>query len=311
MELKIINEKFMISDLNENLTRDNKPFIRFVLFDSKNKQYNAIMFNVKDLKFSPEKGDVVMLNGLVQNYNGQVQIKINEMEKLEGSDYFEFIPKSEYDLDEMLENLKKVIFEHLTNGYFVKLAELFFNDRETVDLFKKSPAAKSIHHAYIGGLLEHTFSVVRLSVILSTHYKVYINRDLLLMGALFHDLGKIYELHLKGGINYTDKGKLVGHLLMGIEKIESYVNRIENFPEELEILLVHMVASHHGSLEFGSPKRPKTYEAMLLYFIDDLDAKMNSINSIFTKEGIEDGWSSFDRSLDRQLYRHKIKNIEE
>lgn len=131
------------------------------------------------------------------------------------------------------------------------------------------------------------------------------------MGALFHDIGKIYELDFKGGINYTDDGKLLGHLMLGVTLIEHYISKIDDFPDELKTLLLHMIVSHHGYLEFGSPKRPKIYEAMLLYFVDDLDAKMNSIESIFTKEGIFEGWSSFDKALDRQLFKHNIMDLDE
>ncbi|MDY6820775.1 MAG: HD domain-containing protein [Deferribacterota bacterium] len=304
MELNIVEERFLIIDVNENLTKDNKPYLRFILYDEKSKQYSGIMFNIKNINFRPSKGDIVKINGILQNYNGQVQLKISKMFKLEGESHDDFLPRSMYDLNIMLETLKKTVLENIKDEYLKKLCVLFFEDNETVEKFKKSPAAKSIHHPYIGGLLEHTLSVVRLAVFLSKHYSDYVNSDLLLVGSLFHDLGKIYELEAKEGIDYTDCGRLVGHLLLGIEKINEYINRIDSFPATLKNLLIHMIASHHGYLEYGSPQLPKTYEALILYYIDDLDAKLNNFNQLLEREGVDEGWSSYNKILERQIFKH-------
>lgn len=308
MELNINEEKFFIADWNENLTKDNKPYYRFVLYDSNSKQYNAIMFNIKGVSYKPSKGDVILLNGVLQQYNGQMQLKILDVKKIDDGKSEDFIPKSIYDIENMFINLKKVVFDNLKNENLIKLCSCFFNDNDVTDKFKKMPAAKTIHHAYMGGLLEHTLSIVRLATIMSRHYNNYVNQDLLIIGALFHDLGKIYELDLTEGINYSSSGRLVGHLLMGIEKINEYIKTIEGFPAEMKDLIIHMIASHHGFLEFGSPQKPKTFEAIVLYYMDDLDAKINTISTIFDKEGIEEGWTSYDKLLERQLFKHNIED---
>lgn len=308
MELNVHEEKFMIAEFNENLTKDNKAYYRFVLYDSNRKQYNAIMFNVRNLTYKPSKGDIVLISGALQQYNGQMQLKILEIKKIDDAKSEDFIPKSNYDVENMLISLKKLIFDNLKNEYLVKLCICFFDDEGAIDKFKKMPAAKTIHHAYMGGLLEHTLSIVRLAIIMSRHYNNYINQDILIVGALFHDFGKIYELDLTDGINYSSAGRLVGHLLMGIEKVNEYIKTIEGFPLELKDLIIHMIASHHGFLEYGSPQKPKTFEAIVLYYIDDLDAKINTISTIFDKEGIEEGWTSYDKLLERQLFKHNIED---
>ena len=298
----------MIAELNENLTKDNKPYYRFILYDSNSKQYNAIMFNIKDLTYKPSKGDIVLISGTLQQYNGQMQLKITDINKINEARPEDFIPKSNYDTENMFTSLKKIISENLKNEDLIKLCNCFFNDNEVVDKFKKTPAAKTIHHAYIGGLLEHTLSIVKLAIIMARHYNNYANQDLLIIGALFHDIGKIYELDLTEGINYSGCGRLVGHLLMGIEKVNEYMKSIEGFPTNLKDLVIHMIASHHGFLEYGSPQKPKTYEAIILYYIDDLDAKVNAMTAIFDKEGIKEGWSSYDKLLERQLFKHNIED---
>ena len=172
-------------------------------------------------------------------------------------------------------------------------------------MFKIAPAAKSVHHAYISGLLEHTLSVVKLAVNIWDHYSDLVNKDILIVGSLFHDVGKIFELDIYKCFEYTDAGKLLGHIIIGIELINRYISRINDFPVELKDLIVHMIASHHGHLEFGSPEMPKTNEALILHYIDDMDSKINSFKSIFEKEGISTGWSSYDKLLGRQILKHE------
>ena len=308
MDLNIHEKRFFIAEFNENLTKENKPYYRFILYDTNSKQYNGVMFNVKDMSYKPAKGDIVLLNGILQQYNGQMQLKILEIKKTDDAKSEEFMPKTNYDIESMFISLKKIVFDNLKNEKLIKLCTRFFDDTEVVNKFKKMPAAKTIHHAYMGGLLEHTLSIIKLAIIMSHHYNKYINKDLLITGALFHDLGKIYELDLTEGINYSTSGRLVGHLLIGIEKVSEYIRDIEGFPVELKDLIIHMLASHHGFLEYGSPQKPKTFEALVLYYIDDLDAKINTISSIFDREGIEQGWTSYDKLLERQLFKHQIED---
>ncbi|MBI5599383.1 MAG: HD domain-containing protein, partial [Deltaproteobacteria bacterium] len=178
------------------------------------------------------------------------------------------------------------------------------------DLFMIAPAAKAMHHPYLGGLLEHTLSLCVLGRFISTHYNG-VNRDLLTAGLILHDIGKIYELSYSKSFDYTDEGRLLGHITMGIELVDSRIREMPGFPRDLAALIKHMLLSHHGYLEFGSPKRPKTLEAMLLYYLDDLDAKTNAIQSLIGVNGAAVGekkggagrWTDYQRLLERYIYK--------
>jgi len=160
-----------------------------------------------------------------------------------------------------------------------------------------------MHHVYLGGLLDHSLSVAKLAEDLSRHYPD-IDRDLLVVGALLHDIGKVAELRYSRSFEYTDAGKLLGHIVMGVELVEEKIRVLDNFPTQLAMLLKHLLLSHHGQYEFGSPKRPKTLEAVVLNFIDDLDSKINGITSYLNKESVADGaWTSYHRFYDRYFYR--------
>ncbi|MGA1846910.1 3'-5' exoribonuclease YhaM family protein [Deferribacter abyssi] len=304
MDLKLKGKKYLIFEITKSMTKDNRPYIKVILMDKDGKTYNGIMFDSNKLAFDPEKGNVVEVIANIQNYNGQPQFKINTMTLVEGENKFDFFPKTKFNINNMLEELKNQVLNNLTNIYLVKMVEEFFSDSEIIEKFKIIPAAKNVHHAYIGGLLEHTLSVVKLAVLVGDYYKEYVDKELLVIGALFHDIGKIFELTIDNAFDYSEEGKLLGHLLLGIELINKYEAKIDGFPKRLKHLINHMIASHHGILEFGSPKKPKTTEALLLHYIDDMDAKLNTFISIFSKENVEEGWSNYDRLLERQLFNH-------
>jgi len=304
MELSI-NKKYLIFELVKSFTKDDRPYLRVVLLDSKGDQYNGIMFDSNKLEFEPEKGDIVEVNGSLQNYNGQMQIKINNMIRGSKDDLYDFLPKSKYDPDLMLKELMDIVYKNLDCEYTTKLMDIFFKDDATIKQFIKHPAAKNVHHAYVGGLLEHTLSVVKLAIILSDYYSEQVDKNILIAGAIFHDLGKIYELDISKGFDYTDPGKLLGHLILGIDLVRGYISKIENFPENKANLILHLIASHHGYIEFGAIKKPKTYEALILHHIDDLDAKVNNFGLLFEKDKVQAGWSSYDRLLERQIFKHK------
>ena len=185
-----------------------------------------------------------------------------------------------------------------------KLIEAFWNDNELVHRFKTAPAAKKMHHAYIGGLLEHTLSMVSLSDKIASHYSG-IDRDLLLTGAILHDIGKTKELEYEFKIDYTDEGRLLSHIVIGLKMIDEKLSTIENFPEDQLLLLKHLIVSHHGSQEFGSPEPPKTIEAVLLNYIDEIDSKVNGIRDFIATEDPNEDWTSFHRILGRHFYMGK------
>lgn len=302
-----VKKKYMIFNLVNAVTKDNRPYLRMVLSDEEGSSINAIMFDSNKLDFTPEKGSIVEVAGMLQQYNGTAQLKISSMEQSEAADKDAFLPKSAHDPAVMRDELKSVLKKHVKSSYFKKLYETFTEDEAVFDLFTVKPAAKSVHHAYIHGLLEHTLSMVKLSAIVADYYGKDVNKELLMMGALFHDIGKVMEIDSESAFEYTDEGKLLGHLLLGIELVNGYIAGIEDFPRNARFLLTHLIASHHGLLEFGSPKLPQTKEAILLHLVDNMDAKLAACDSIFEKEDVKTGgWSSYDRLMERQLFRHGL-----
>lgn len=294
----------MLTDIIKSKTKDGKPYLRSIMCDKEGNRRNGIMFESNKLDFDPQNGDIVDAIGMIQQFGGQDQLKISTMTKVTDADPSEFLPKHGIDAEEMMQELELLLMEKVTDEHLSKLVEKFLADKDTVEAFKRMPAAKTVHHAYVGGLIEHTFSIIKLSSIIGDYYGDLVNTQQLIIGALFHDLGKIKEMQAGAGLEYTDSGKLLGHLLLGVEMLNRYIAEIDGFPEELKYLLAHLIVSHHGLLEYGSPKKPKTTEAFILHHLDDLDAKMNTFVSIFEREGLDSGWSSYDRLLDRQLFKH-------
>ncbi len=192
--------------------------------------------------------------------------------------------------------------------YLQALLNAFFQEEKTICLFKRAPAAKGFHHVYLGGLLEHTLSVVRLLEKVSDHYP-QLNKDMIIAGGILHDIGKIYEFSYDNIIDYSDEGRLIGHIVMGVEMINKKIAVIPDFPVQLALELRHIILSHHGEFEFGSPKRPKTLEALVVHYIDDMDAKFNAFHTLLTDSTNPDSdWTSYNRFLERFLY--KKKNVE-
>ena len=197
------------------------------------------------------------------------------------------------------------VLESLSNPWLRRLMALFREDEPLMALYRTAPAAKGMHHVYLGGLLEHSLSVASLVDRIVPQYK-NLNRDLLIAGALLHDVGKVREMAYARAFDYTDEGKLLGHITIGVEMIHEKILLIDGFPHEQGMLLKHMILSHHGQYEFGSPKRPKTIEATVLNYLDDMDSKINGIRTHFNKE-LDNGarWTAYHRLYDRYYYREK------
>ncbi|MBW1834704.1 MAG: CRISPR-associated endonuclease Cas3'', partial [Deltaproteobacteria bacterium] len=219
----------------------------------------------------------------------------------------DFLPESKFNRDAMFERLLKLT-ETVETLYLKNLLEAFWNDDEFVSKFKRAPAAKKMHHAYIGGLIEHTLSMARLADKIAEHYQyIGIDRDILITGAILHDIGKISEFDYKVKIDYSDEGRLLNHIVIGVQMIEEKLKNIKNFPDEQALLIKHMIVSHHGTREFGSPEPPKTIEAVLLNYIDEIDSKVNGIREFIAKENPGEKWTSFHRLLERFFYIGKNK----
>jgi len=254
-------------------------------------------------------GTVVKILGSVDEFNNQLQIKIdrirnaNENDKVYAED---FLPKSKRDVKEMEEEFKLAI-DSIQLKYLKLLLENIFSD-ENYSNYIMVPAGKAWHHAYIHGLLEHTLEIIKICELMCRIHPE-VNRDLLITGAMLHDFGKIEELNYSGGFDYTDKGKLVGHIVIAANLIETEIKKIENFPEEIKNQLLHIVLSHQGKLEFASPVIPKTLEAIILYHADELSAKTNAYkNAILTEKKSGNNWTKYLPLAETSLY---LKDISE
>lgn len=245
--------------------------------------------------------DYVEITGRVSIYNGNLQFAIERARRCDEGEYDpkDYLPCSKKDIGQMYQELTEIIAS-LKNTYLKKLAESYFvEDAEFAKVFKMKSAAKSIHHGFVGGLLEHTLSVTKLCVMFADHYPI-LNRDLLVTAAMFHDIGKVKELSSFPANDYTDDGQLLGHIMIGAEMVHERIKEIEGFPAKLEAELKHCILAHHGELEYGSPKKPALVEAIALSYADVLDARIETCTELFENTD-NAGWLGFNRALDSNI----------
>ncbi len=252
--------------------------------------------------------DYVNVVGVTKEYNQSLQFTLHKIRRLnpENVELFDFIPASDRDLDALFDEFMDIIQHQVTDPYLHQLLINIFSEETIARRFRQCPAAKALHHAYIGGLLEHTLSVMKFCLLTCDHYP-FIHRSLLLAGAVLHDFGKIFELSWGKSFDYTDQGRLLGHITMAAIHIDRRIQEIPDFPHELRMELLHLILAHHGQLEFGSPKRPKTMEALALSYIDDLDAKIQSFREAIDQGSEKDIWTPFNQTLQRFLYRKRYE----
>ncbi len=259
--------------------------------------------NAEDAAALFAEGDAVTVRGVVEEYRGSKQLVIERLKLAEQdeADAAELVPCSTCDLDELRERLLDTV-AGVTNPHLKALLDEFFGDPEFVDCFCRAAGAKSLHHSHLGGLLEHTLGIVDvLETVAQVHPKL--DRDLLMAGALLHDLGKVEELVCKASIEYTDMGRLVGHTVLTDRMVNQAIDRIEGFPEELANRLTHMLLSHHGQREYGAPVLPMTAEACALHYADNLDAHVQYFLQVVADgQATDSQWSDYQRMFERYIY---------
>lgn len=261
-----------------------------------------------------ESMDFIMADGMVTSFQGARQVNINRIRKAQECEYnpADYIPASKYNIEDMYNELKNII-SSIKNPYFKQLAiKCYIEDKDFVTKFKTHSAAKSIHHGFIGGLLQHTLAVTKMCIFMADNYNI-LDRDLLITAAIFHDAGKVYELSEFPSNDYTDDGQLLGHIFLGAELIGSKVKEIPGFPKVLASELRHCILAHHGELEFGSPKKPAIAEAMALSFADNADARLETMTEIYEKSEPGTEWLGYNRIVDSNIrqgtgYVQKRKN---
>jgi len=287
--------------------------MNIILTDKTGDVEARIFDNVPKFNAQATRDSFVQVEGNATSFNGRVQIHIKDLVVLREDEVNveEFLAPSFLNVDKLYAELKGIIDSMQDPHYKALMESVFVDDAEIVAKFKKAPAAKAMHHAYPVGLLEHVVSIAKMLDFLSSHYSPYVNRDLLLVGGFMHDLAKIWELQFEKTTDYTTEGRLIGHLVMGVELIDKKVRELNaqpgrlpvEFPEEKKLLAKHMVLAHHGKLEYGSPKEPACIEALIVHMIDDLDSKVNAIR-VFIEQDTQAGkWSLLNKNFQRYFFK--------
>jgi 3'-5' exoribonuclease len=301
----LIDDIFVLSEKILAQKKDGNNFLNVTLSDKTGTIKGVVWDNVDKITAGVTSGDFVHIKGNVNEYKGVLQLVIKKMETFSADevDPADFLPMTRRNIESMFERLLRIT-SSVETACLKKLIQAFWNDKEFVRKFKTAPAAKKMHHAYIGGLLEHTLSMVSLADKVAGHYSG-INRDLLIAGAMLHDIGKTEEFEYQFRIDYSDQGRLLNHIVIGIEMIDEKLSEIKDFPQDQMVLLKHMIVSHHGTREFGSPEPPKTIEAVILNYIDEIDSKVNGIRDFMASEDPNESWTSYHRLLGRHFYKGK------
>lgn len=279
-----LDSVFMVKEKTMAMAKNGKPYMNLKFMDKSGELDGKLWDNVDELDKTFQKGDFVHIRGTASLYMGKMQLVAKEIRRLdeEAVDLADFVPVSPVPLADMKAELARIVAS-LSNPWLKALMDDLCADAAFMAAYSKAPAAKGMHHVYLGGLLEHSLSVVRLVDAVVPLYPD-LNRDLLVTGALLHDLGKVAELSYERAFEYTDEGRLLGHITIGVEMLTERIATLPGFPRELALLLKHMLLSHHGQYEYGSPKRPKTVEATILHYLDDMDSKINGIRSHIAKD---------------------------
>jgi 3'-5' exoribonuclease len=294
---------FLAVDKSVLTDRNGKSYMSFNLADASGSINARVWDKVDDWARVFEPGDFVRVKGHVQTYQNRRQLIVHDIQKADAGQVAlkDFVGTAVEDPAKMFGRLLALV-NTMEDPHIRQLVLTALGDAEVKSRVQRAPAAKSIHHAYLGGLLEHILSICNIMEFLAGHY-AYLNRDLLLFGAIFHDLGKIWELTLEDGIKYTDRGRLVGHMAMACELIEREGAKVPGLTPEKADILKHIVLAHHGRLEYGSPKEPAFPEAMVVAMIDDLDSKLNTLVT-FMRAELPSGekWTRLHPQFDRYFY---------
>ena len=301
-ENQLVDTLFLVASKNHGVTKGGSSYLTLKLLDRSGEIEARVWERADDLARGFDKNDFVRVRGQATLFQGKIQIRVQDVIRVDESKVSaeDFLPKSANDPETMLAELQAIL-RGMKNSYLLALAEACFADQELMRLLKQAPGAKTIHHPYLSGLLEHTLSLLKLILKVVENYRG-VDIDLLLVGGFLHDIGKVYEFTFDRALDYSDAGQLLGHLVMEVEMVTKKIDMIPEFPTELALLVKHMLVSHHGAYEFGSPKLPQTLEAVILHSLDDLDGKIQAIQNMPEKEP-GSKWTAFHRAYGRSFFR--------
>ena len=302
VENQTITSLFVVAAKQVKSKKSGELYLSMILADRSGQIQANMWDNVNEAISGFEQDDFVKVKGVIHKYNGRWQLTVHKMRRLGESeiDYADYLPKTTKDVEQLWQTVCNYI-DSFENPWLKSLLKEFCADETLVAAYKNAPAAKTLHHAFVGGLLDHVVSLFNVCDLASRNYP-QVNRDLLLSGAFLHDIGKLHELTYQRSIAYTTKGQLLGHMIIELEMLHDKLKLVPGFPDELKVLLEHLIISHHGEYEYGSPKLPMFPEALMLHYLDDLDSKMESMRAQFEREAeLETPWTSYNPSLARPL----------
>ena len=305
-ENKVITSSFVVAAKQVKPKKTGEPYLALTLADRTGQIEAKMWDNVAEAIDAFEQDDYIKVKGLINRYKNHFQLTIHKLRKLAEAEveFADYLPKTSQDVEQLWQVIADFV-AGFQNPHLRALVQAFMADPEIAAGYKNAPAAKTLHHAFIGGLLEHVVSLFRSCDLMCRNYP-QIDRDLLLTGAFLHDIGKIHELSYHRSFSYTTRGQLLGHMIIELEMLQQKIAQLPGFPGELKVLLEHLIISHHGEYAFGSPKLPMFPEALMLHYLDDLDSKMESMRAHFEREaGLEGAWTGYNPSLSRPLLKRE------
>ncbi|MBV9505603.1 MAG: HD domain-containing protein [Acidobacteriia bacterium] len=297
---RVITTSFLVHSKEIRQKKSGELYLSLLLGDRTGELDAKMWDNVNDVIDSFDRDDFVKVKGLIQVFHNRPQLTIHKMRRMDDSEieFGDYFPCSRRDPAEMWSELRRLVAE-MRNAHLKRLIEAMLDDPEIAERYRRAPAAKQIHHACLGGLLEHVLSLCVLARMTASHYSE-IDYDLLLTGVVLHDLGKIYELNYERGFSYSNDGQLLGHISIALRMVADKLRGLPDFPAPLRSLVEHMILSHHGQLEFGSPKVPQFPEALLLHHIDDMDSKMECMRALIERDRqVEGCFTTYNAALSR------------
>src|SRR3954452_22346546 len=307
---QVIQTSFLVHSKEIRQKKSGEFYLSLLLADRTGELDAKLWENVAEVLDGFERDDFVKVKGLIQVFHNRPQMTIHKLRRMDDSeiDFIDYFPSSRRDPDAMWTELRSQI-DRIGNPNLKALLEAVFGDAEIAARYRRAPAAKQIHHAFLGGLLEHVLSLCALARGTAAHYPI-IDFDLLLTGIVLHDIGKIYELNYERGFSYSNEGQLIGHISIAMRMVGDKLRDLPNFPPLVRSLVEHMILSHHGKLEFGSPKVPQFPEALLLHFLDDLDSKMEAMRALIENDRqVEGCFTGYNSALERAaLKKHRSLN---
>src|SRR3954466_13349828 len=301
---KVVTTSFLVQSKEIRQKKSGEFYLSLMLGDRTGELDAKMWDNVADVLDAFDRDDFIQVKGLVQVFHNRPQLTIHKLRLMDESevDFADYFPASKRDPEEMWRELRGIV-DGISNSHLKALLNAVLADEDVARRYKRAPAAKAIHHAFLGGLIEHVLSLCMLAKLTAGHY-AGVDLDLLLTGAVLHDIGKIYELNYERGFSYSTEGQLIGHISIAMRMVGEKLHGLPDFPPLLRSLVEHMILSHHGKLEYGSPKTPQFPEAILLHYLDDLDSKMECMRLLVDRDRqIEGLFTGYSAAMERSVLK--------